>query len=298
MASLRALECLVAVAEVGSITRAARLLHSSQPAVSHQLAALERETRTELLRREPRGVVLTAAGRAAIGEARRAVESAAAAVRLARAAGDASGGSLRVGCAQSLTVAVLAGVVREWHRSLPEVTVTVHESALPEELHRLLDDDEVDVLLRPGPAPERYTSVPVADEEIVVTVPEDHPLAGQDTVRLGDLEGARLVHFADDNSLRGWLDRSLAEAGVRCEVVMRTSITSAAPQLAAAGLGVAVTPVSAVAAGTAGVVRTFSPSWTRELVAVTRSEPVPLVSRFVADVRAAGVPRTQEVVRP
>ncbi|MFD0608292.1 helix-turn-helix domain-containing protein [Streptomyces aureus] len=55
MASLRALECLVAVADSGSITQAALLLHSSQPAVSHQLASLERETRTLLLRREPRG---------------------------------------------------------------------------------------------------------------------------------------------------------------------------------------------------------------------------------------------------
>src|SRR5690349_14536985 len=99
MPSLRALECLVAVADVGSITQAARLLHSSQPAVSHQLAALEREARTTLLRREPRGVVLTPAGRAAVGEARRAVESAASAVRLARAAGRAGGGTLRLGCA-------------------------------------------------------------------------------------------------------------------------------------------------------------------------------------------------------
>jgi DNA-binding transcriptional LysR family regulator len=95
MASLRALECLVAVADSGSITQAARLLHSSQPAVSHQLAVLERETRTILVRREPRGVTLTPAGRAAIGDARRAVEAAAAAVRSARAAGEAVGGVLR-----------------------------------------------------------------------------------------------------------------------------------------------------------------------------------------------------------
>jgi hypothetical protein len=82
--SLRALECRVAVADSGSITRAARLLHSSQPAVSHQLAALERETRMVLLRREPRGVKLTPAGRAAVAGARRAIEAAASAVRSAR----------------------------------------------------------------------------------------------------------------------------------------------------------------------------------------------------------------------
>ncbi len=92
MPSLRALECLIAVADTGSITQAALLLHSSQPAVSHQIATLERETRTALLRREARGVRLTAAGRVAVADARRAVEAATAAVRAARAVGEAGAG--------------------------------------------------------------------------------------------------------------------------------------------------------------------------------------------------------------
>lgn len=89
MVSLRALESLVAVADHGSITRAAEALHSSQPAVSQQLAALERETHTQLFLREGRGVRLTPAGRAALSDARRALDAAAAAVRSARAVGKA-----------------------------------------------------------------------------------------------------------------------------------------------------------------------------------------------------------------
>ncbi|WP_243769771.1 LysR family transcriptional regulator [Amycolatopsis acidicola] len=45
-------------------------MHSSQPAVSHQLASTKRETRTPLLRREPRGVTLTPAGRSVIARSR------------------------------------------------------------------------------------------------------------------------------------------------------------------------------------------------------------------------------------
>jgi DNA-binding transcriptional LysR family regulator len=168
-------------------------------------------------------------------------------------------------------------------------------STVPEELFTLLDDDEVDLLLRPGPVPERYAPVPIAEEEIVVTTPRDHPLARQEAVRLDDLDGVLLVHFGDDNGLRGWLDRSLAEAGVRPEVVMRTSVTSAAPQLAAAGLGVDVTPISAVSAGTAGAVRSFTPRWTRQLVAITRPDPHPLAARFVADLQKRGLRVPAEV---
>jgi DNA-binding transcriptional LysR family regulator len=289
MASLRALECLVAVADTGSITRAAQLLHSSQPAISHQLAALEREAGTALLRREPRGVKLTLAGRAAIADARRAVDAAAAAVRSARAAGEAAGGTLRLACAQSLTVPLLAPVVRDWHRRRPQVAISLRESALQDELFAMIESDEADVLVMPGPAPERLSSTEVTEEEIVLSASKDHPLARQSSVRLEELDGARLIQFAPDNGLGGWLDWSLSRAGVRTEAVMRTSITTAAPQLAAAGLGIAVTPVSAVSAGFPGAVRSFAPRWSRQLVAVTAAEPGPLVCRFIADLRTRGV---------
>ncbi|MGH3265831.1 MAG: LysR family transcriptional regulator [Trebonia sp.] len=105
-------------------TGRARGPRGRQPAVSHQLAALERETRTALLRREARGVKLTPAGRAAVADARRAIEAAASAVRSARAVGVAAGGSLRLGCAQSL-VSVLAPVVRTWYQRHPEVAITL-----------------------------------------------------------------------------------------------------------------------------------------------------------------------------
>lgn len=290
MATLRALQCLVAVADSGSVTQAARLLHSSQPAVSHQLAVLERETRTVLLRREARGVKLTPAGRAAVADARRAIEAAASAVRSARAVGEAGGGSLRLACAQSLTVPLLAPVIRKWHRRHPDVAISLRESAVGmDELLGLIDSDEVDLVLVPAPVPDGFTATIVADEEIVLATSSGHPLARQSTVRIQDLEGARLVHFAPENGLGAWLDRSLTRAGVRPEAVMRTAVTTAAPQLAAAGLGVAVCPVSAVSAGFPGAVRSFSPRWVRRLAAVTAAEPDPLAALFIDDLRTRGM---------
>ena len=68
MVSLRALECLVAIVDHGSLTRAAARLRISQPALSHQIAALERELGTPVMERLPRGVRPTAAGLAAAAE--------------------------------------------------------------------------------------------------------------------------------------------------------------------------------------------------------------------------------------
>src|SRR2546423_1324640 len=144
MTTLRALECFVAVADPGSVTQAARRPHTSQPPVSPPPPALEREAGTRRLRREPRGVKLTPAGRAAVADARRAIEAAASAVLSGRAAGEATGGSLRLACAQSL-VSVLAPVVREWHHRHPKVAITLRESTSVEELHGFIDADEADV---------------------------------------------------------------------------------------------------------------------------------------------------------
>jgi DNA-binding transcriptional LysR family regulator len=294
MTSLRALECLVAVADSGSVTQAAVLLRSSQPAVSHQLAALERETGTTLLRREPRGVRLTPAGRAAVAEARRAIDAAASAVRSARAVGEATGGTLRLACAQSL-VSVLAPVIREWHHRREEVSITMRESTSAEELHGFIDSDEADLALMPAPVPDHLTATVVADEEIVLAAPMDHPLTRQPVIRLRDLDGVRLVHFAPENGLSSWLDLSLAAAGARPETVMRTAVTATAPQLAAAGLGVAVCPVSAISAGFPGAVRSFSPRWVRQLAAVTPAAPDPLTARFIANLRSHGVQVPRDV---
>src|SRR6202522_2937505 len=159
-----------------------------QPAVSHQLAALERETGTSLLRREPRGGKLTPAGRAAVADARRAIEAAASAVRSARAADEAAGGSLWLACAQSL-MSVLAPVIREWHHRHPEVAIGLHESTSAGELHGFIDSDEADVVLMPTPVPDRFTATVVADEEIVLAAPADHPIARQPAVRVQDLDG-------------------------------------------------------------------------------------------------------------
>ncbi|MDG4811128.1 LysR family transcriptional regulator [Micromonospora sp. WMMD1120] len=289
MATLRALECLVAVADTGSITEAARLLHSSQPAVSQQIAVLERETRTPLLHRRARGVSLTPAGRAAVVEARRAIDAAASAVRLARTRGEAKGGSLRLVCAQSLTVPLLAPVIRAWHRRHPQVAIDIREAVVSDGLFEAINGGEVDVLVLSGPVDDRFTSTVLGTEEIVLTASRDHGLAERGSVRLSELDGEDLVHFAPENGLSNWLDQSLAAAGIRLRPALRTAVTSAAPQLAAAGLGIAITPVSAVSGGFPGVVRSFSPRWTRELVAVTPGEPDPLVARFVADLRARGV---------
>lgn len=86
MVSMRALGCLVTIVERGSLTKAA-VLHMSQPALSHQIAAIEREVGTPVIERLPRGIRPTAAGLAAAAEARIALAAADRAIIAGRRAG-------------------------------------------------------------------------------------------------------------------------------------------------------------------------------------------------------------------
>ena len=84
MTTLRTLECLIAIVDHGSVSAAAAALNMSQPALSHQIAALEKELGVPVVERMWRGVRVTAAGRASAEQARIALEAAAQAVRMGR----------------------------------------------------------------------------------------------------------------------------------------------------------------------------------------------------------------------
>lgn len=279
------------------MTSAARHLHLSQPAISHQLAALEREAGTALLIREHRGVRLTAAGRAALPEARRAVAAADDAMGLARAVGRGVEGTVRVVVAQSLTVALLAPVLARWNLARPGVTISLRESTDPEAAFAALESGETDLLLFPDLGDMGFETTTIGREEVVVALPPRHPLAAQDAIRTRDLQGQPFVHFTSENRLGNWIEGHLEDVDLRESVVVRTAVTTHAPQLAAAGLGVAVVPVSAIPAGFSGAVRPFEPRWTRRLVAMTTTPRDPLVAQLVADLRTAGLHVPDDVVQ-
>src|SRR4051812_28204124 len=95
-ASLRQMEYLVAVIEEGSFTRAAQRLFVSQPALSHQVKALERSVGGPLLERTPHAVHLTPMGRAFLPHAVAAVRAADEAQRAAASVGQLEAGELRI----------------------------------------------------------------------------------------------------------------------------------------------------------------------------------------------------------
>jgi DNA-binding transcriptional LysR family regulator len=133
-----------AVAEAGSVSRAAERLMVSQPAVSKQLGQLERALKTVLVDRLPRGVRLTAAGEVLAGYARRIFATA---EEAERAMGELAGvrrGRLAMAATPTIGTYWLPGVLVKYRREYPgvEMRMEVHPTAT---IVRLLREGAVDV---------------------------------------------------------------------------------------------------------------------------------------------------------
>ncbi|MBN9758358.1 MULTISPECIES: LysR family transcriptional regulator [unclassified Pseudonocardia] len=291
MPTLRALECLVAVFDHGSVTGAAAALHLSQPALSHQLAQLEREVGTPLLERLPRGVRPTVAGRAVHADAVAALEAAGRVLTTGRTVAAGGAGVLRVACAETMTAGLLAPVLRAAAGATARTRVELTELTSADEIAARVADGAADVGVCPPPGRDGADAEVLGREPLVAVLPRRHPLAGAPgpvpVVALGE---GPVVHYDPANGLAGWLDTLAATHGVRLDAVTRTRSATTAARLADAGLGVAVVPVTALPAGAPGVVRALAPAQDREVVALTRPGRDPVVAAFVAALRRRGVP--------
>jgi DNA-binding transcriptional LysR family regulator len=211
---LRALRYFVTVAEERHFGRAAERLHVAQPAVSQQIARLERELGTRLLDRSPRKVTLTEAGTRVLDAARDAL---AAADRVAVAARLGWGGTtVRIGTAAGLTARLERGIdaLRAQH---PEFDLVLADLPLTDRL-TALRRGELDLALARGrifgPG---LRVLPAWTEPLHAVVSVRHPLARRDVVALRELAGStlRLPCVTSDPELHDAASSALNAADVQ-----------------------------------------------------------------------------------
>jgi len=291
MVSMRALECLVTIVEQGSLTKAAAVLHLTQPALSHQIAAIEKELGTPVIERLARGIRPTAAGLAAAAEARIALAAADRAVMAGRRVAAGAGGRIRIACAETMTAWVLVPVLRAWRRRFPDVELDLKEYTSADRMLDVLLGGGTDITVGPRPTRTDEHLEVLGREEIVVVASLEHRFFYMDCLPLAELAAEPLVHYNPDNGFAVWVDQFAAQRGVVLpQPTLRTGSPRTAAQLAAAGMGVAIVPSSALTPQPGGTVRSFDPPELREVVAVVAAPHDDLLRRFVGDLKRRGLP--------
>jgi DNA-binding transcriptional LysR family regulator len=287
MPTLRQLEYLVAVAELGSFTHAAVQLHVSQPTLSSQIAVLEREVGGSLLDRLPRTVRLTPAGRALIPHARSALTEARRALVAARQAVGLEAGELNVATVYSAMLGLLPVPLRHWRQAHPGIHLRLHEYRHGDEMTVAMRHGEADVAIGPTPSGWLGELANLGDEELVIVVAGDDPLAGwKGPIELALLADRAWVHFAPGHGLAEILDEACAQAGFSPEVSLRAEQTASAPLLAAAGLGPTLVPASVIPENFDGLIFATSPATRRSFAVYHRASADPLTVTFARSIAA------------
>jgi DNA-binding transcriptional LysR family regulator len=245
---LRHLRYFVAVAELGSVSRAAERLFIAQPPLSLQIKQLEDEVGVKLLLRYPRGVRLTDAGRAFLIEAKDLLARSERAKSNARHNSSARGGFVRIGYVPSAGHAILPRFLQGIRQLRPDSEIDLREMITPRQIQALCAG-EIDVGLARAPVHStRVTALVEMDDPFCLAIPMGHSLSGRGPI---DLRLAAECTFVSSARLRApaYFDQALAlcsDAGFSPEMRYEATTMYGVLDLVGAGLGVAIVPSSAV----------------------------------------------------
>ncbi|MHA7207896.1 LysR family transcriptional regulator [Arthrobacter sp. MDT1-65] len=254
MYSLDQLRGFVAVAEELHFGRAAERLRMTQPPLSRQIQKLEKAIAVQLFERDSRGVTLTAAGSAFLGEAQRLLALAESAPDLARRISKGSAGSIRIGFTAASTFGILGALLNEISTELPEVDVELREMVTREQIEALRDGDIDLGLARPPFDGELFGSRLLYREPLVAAVPEAHRLAAVGRpLRIDDLRTEALIMHSPTQAKYFYdLIVRLAPAG-QLRYVHTVAQILTMVSLVAADRGIALVPHSTTVLGIEGV---------------------------------------------
>jgi DNA-binding transcriptional LysR family regulator len=243
---LHLLETLCAVAESGSLSKAADAQHLTQPAVTRQIKALEQELGAVLLTRTTHGVELTPAGRAVLPHARQALVAVEACRRAASETAEVGAGHLRVAAGHMVMQFLLPPVLAEFRAAHPEVQVELHTGHYQECLDFLMSyQADVALISTPPAAGAGLKAAPLLLDPVAAVMAPEHPLAKQSALHLSDLAGQLLLTLPKQAGFRQMVAGALAGADIHCQLAEQPTV-EAVKTMAALNMGVAVLPMSAV----------------------------------------------------
>lgn len=241
--NLRDLQYLVALDEHRHFGRAADASFVSQPTLSMQLKKLEKELGVPLVERNPGNVVLTEAGRQVADHARVVLGEVDAIRGVARRAADPEAATLRIGLFPTLAPYLLPHVVPKVRRRFPRLELLLVEEKT-EEVHRRLREGRLDMGLLALPVDDDHLHAEVLfDEDFVLAVPADHPLAATEgPVDPGVLADQPVLLLEEGHCLRQQALEVCRLAGASEHQGFRATSLETLRQMVAAGVGVTLLP--------------------------------------------------------
>lgn len=242
------LNTFITVVEKDSFSTAAKALGLSQPAVSFQVQAIEKELGASLLERRGSGLILTPAGEAAFVSAGRILKTYEELLALIDAARDTVTGRLVLEASTIPGEFLVPRFIAEFKKTYPQVEIVLNISDSEQAIEKIAahEADIGFVGALPARLPKRITAEPFAEDVLTLVVPASHALAGHKDVSIRSLFSQPFIMREKGSGTRATLEKALVSAGLRptdLTVALELDGNQAVLSAVEAGLGVAVISV-------------------------------------------------------
>ncbi len=233
--SVAKLRAFHVVAQHGSFSAAARAVGLSQPTLTSQVLALERQHKVVLFHRRGHRIELTSVGERLLPIARQLAALELDAWNLLQDSGDLQSGELRLGAVGPFHVIEMVDAYRKRYPRLDVSIRMGNSSSVFKDLENYAID--IGVLARFHEAP-GFSATPYARHALILFMHRDHPLADRGQVRIEELHGQPMLQRERGSSTRRALDEAFERAGVRPKVAMEIGSREAIREAAARGIGI------------------------------------------------------------
>lgn len=275
MIDIHKLNAFVVVVEESNISRAAVRLNMQQPPLTRMIKSLEDELKATLLKRLPRGVEVTEAGKALYQEALTILAHAQAIPKRVQNIAQGLEGQMSIGFTNSVGLhPFLPALLRNFREAFSAVSIHLEEDGSSSLIDSIINEKNDIVFLRkPAPIGLGLTSLHVLDEPLIVALPNNHPLAAQqDAIHILDLEPYDFVLY---RRLAGQdlFDNILAscyQAGFSPKIVQEAPRLTSSLNLIAAGIGLSIVPEA---------IRDF---WNKQIIYKTLHADTPCIAPIYA----------------
>jgi DNA-binding transcriptional LysR family regulator len=242
---LRHLRYFVAVAEELNFTRAAARLRIAQPSLTRQIHNLEDELGVQLFNRSKNQVALTGEGKTFLVDATRLVALSLESMKAVRRFSRGESGQLNLGYLFKFNFDLLPATLTTFYQACPDMAVNLFDMSPAQQL-QALGARKIDlgfVGLRPAASGDQFASLNwecVARHNVVVALPEDHPLARKSKVNRSELKSLFFVSMSEDThpGSRNWLSGLCQQAGFSPRILQDVDLESGIMTFVAEGLGV------------------------------------------------------------
>lgn len=237
------LRYFVTLAHWEHYTKAAAELSITQPSLSHAISSLEQELGVNLFEKEGRNIVLTKYGRLFLVDVEKSMEILEAGIKTLKSAGIGEG-TIDLGFLRTLGTDVVPSFISGYQKEYADRNVNFNlNTGVTEDLLNGLKNKKYDlVLCSKIPKEPSIEFIPVAQQKLVLIVPNNHPLAIRNSITLTETLQYPQIIFSKRSGLRTIIDELFEVAGGYPEVVYEIKEDQVIAGFVAKGFGIAVVP--------------------------------------------------------